>query len=106
VVVPRPQVNGKEERLQLAASGVLTASLNTLGTLDGVAAIDPSQLLGAPSSVQDMSGSGPGHRIGGKEVSDGSSGVTLNPEPLISRVIVTVSGLKVLIFFSTSDLGT
>ncbi len=54
VVVPQPQVNGKDERLQLAASGVLTASLNTLGTLEGVAAIDPSQIEGVPSSVQDM----------------------------------------------------
>ena len=54
VIVPQPQVNGKDERLGLAASGVLTAALNTLGTLDGVAAIDPSQLVGAPSSVQEM----------------------------------------------------
>ncbi|HEV7509984.1 MAG TPA: serine/threonine-protein kinase [Thermoanaerobaculia bacterium] len=53
VVVPQPKVNGNDERLQLAASGVLTASLSTLGSLDGVAAIDPPP-LGASSSAPDM----------------------------------------------------
>jgi Flp pilus assembly protein TadD/predicted Ser/Thr protein kinase len=48
VAVPRPQVNGKDERLQLAASGVLTTSLGTLGSLVGVDAIGPSQLSGVP----------------------------------------------------------
>ena len=44
VMVLRPQVNGKDERLQLAASGILTTSLSTLGSLVGVDAIGPSQL--------------------------------------------------------------
>ena len=48
VAVPRPQVNGKDERLQLAASGVLTTSLGTLSSLVGVDAIAPSQLSGGP----------------------------------------------------------
>jgi serine/threonine-protein kinase len=48
VAVPRPRVNGKDERLQLAASGVLTTSLGTLSSLVGVDAIDPSQLSGVP----------------------------------------------------------
>ncbi|MFY9823707.1 MAG: protein kinase [Thermoanaerobaculia bacterium] len=54
VVVPRPQVNGKDERLQLAASGVLTTCLSTLSGLEGVAAVDPSQLMGAPASLPEM----------------------------------------------------
>ena len=48
VAVPRPQVNGKDERLQLAASGILTTSLGTLSSLVGVDAIGPSQLSGVP----------------------------------------------------------
>jgi serine/threonine-protein kinase len=54
VVVPRPQVDGDDERLVLAASGVLTASLNALGSLEGVAAVDPLQLVGSPKSAVDM----------------------------------------------------
>ncbi len=48
VVVARPQVNGKDERLQLAASGILTTSLGTLSSLVGVDAIGPSDLQGVP----------------------------------------------------------
>jgi eukaryotic-like serine/threonine-protein kinase len=48
VAVPRPQVNGKDERLQLAASGILTTSLGTLSSLVGVDAIGPSLLQGVP----------------------------------------------------------
>ena len=44
VVVPQPQVNSKDKRLQLAASGILTTSLGTLSSLVGVDAIDSSQL--------------------------------------------------------------
>jgi len=55
VVVPRPQIDdGDDERLALAASGVLTASLNALGSLEGVAAVDPLQLVGSPKSAVDM----------------------------------------------------
>lgn len=54
VVVPKPQVEGDDERLALAASGVLTASLNTLGSLEGVAAVDPLQLVGSPKSPAEM----------------------------------------------------
>jgi eukaryotic-like serine/threonine-protein kinase len=54
VVVPKPQVEGGDERLALAASGVLTASLNALGSLEGVAAVDPLQLVGSPKSAADM----------------------------------------------------
>ena len=48
VVVAQPQVNGKDERLQLAASGILTTSLGTLSSLVGVEAIGPSELQGVP----------------------------------------------------------
>jgi serine/threonine-protein kinase len=48
VVVARPQVNGKDERLQLAASGILTTSLGTLSSLVSVDAIGPSDLQGVP----------------------------------------------------------
>ncbi len=48
VAVLRPQVNGKDERLQLAASGVLTTSLGTLSSLVGVDVISPSELKDAP----------------------------------------------------------
>jgi eukaryotic-like serine/threonine-protein kinase len=54
VVVPKPQVDGDDERLALAASGTLTASLNALGSLEGVAAVDPLQLVGSPKSAADM----------------------------------------------------
>jgi serine/threonine protein kinase/tetratricopeptide (TPR) repeat protein len=49
VVVPWPQVNGKDERLQLAASGILTTALGTLSSLVGVDAIGPNQLSGVPA---------------------------------------------------------
>ncbi|HEX3552918.1 MAG TPA: protein kinase [Thermoanaerobaculia bacterium] len=54
VLVLRPQVNGKDERLQLAASGVLTTCLSTLSSLAGVDAIGQTQLFGKPSTVQEM----------------------------------------------------
>ncbi len=54
VVVPKPQIEGDDERLALAASGVLTASLNALGSLEGVAAVDPLQLVGSPKSPVEM----------------------------------------------------
>jgi len=47
VVVLRPQVNGKDPRLQLAASGVLTTSLSTLSSLQGIVATGQTQLIGA-----------------------------------------------------------
>ena len=47
VVVPRPEVNGKDARLQLAASGVLTTCLGTLSSLQGIVATGQSQLIGA-----------------------------------------------------------
>lgn len=49
VLVPMPQVAGEDERLTLAASGVLTASLNALASLEKVIAVDPLQLAGFPS---------------------------------------------------------
>ncbi len=54
VVVPKPQIDGDDERLALAASGVLTASLTALGSLEGVAAVDPLQLVGGPKSPVEM----------------------------------------------------
>lgn len=54
VVVPKPQIEGDDEPLTLAASGVLTASLNALGSLEGVAAVDPLQLVGSPKSPVEM----------------------------------------------------
>ena len=54
VVVPKPQIDGDDERLSLAASGVLTASLNALGALEGVAAVDPLQLAGGPKTPVEM----------------------------------------------------
>jgi tetratricopeptide (TPR) repeat protein len=54
VVVPKPEIDGGDERLTLAASGVLTASLNTLGALEGVAAVDPLQLVGGPKTPMEM----------------------------------------------------
>src|SRR4051812_3708353 len=54
VVVPRPEVEGKDEKLGLAASGALSASLNTLASLAGVSPIDPVQLVGNPQSAIDM----------------------------------------------------
>jgi serine/threonine protein kinase/tetratricopeptide (TPR) repeat protein len=53
VVVLRPQVNGKGEQLQLAASGVLTTSLSTLSALAGVDAIGQTQLVGSPATLQE-----------------------------------------------------
>src|SRR6185312_8031701 len=47
VPVLRPQVNGKDPRLQLAASGVLTTSLSTLSSLQGIVATGQTQLIGA-----------------------------------------------------------
>ncbi|HEY0512234.1 MAG TPA: protein kinase [Thermoanaerobaculia bacterium] len=54
VVVPRPEVSGGDEKLRLAASGVLTASLSALGSLQGIVPVDPSQLLGSPRSAMEM----------------------------------------------------
>ena len=54
VVVPRPEVASEDERLELVASGTLIASLNALGSLEGVAAIDPLQLVGKPKSAVEM----------------------------------------------------
>lgn len=54
VVVLKPRVNGKDERLQLAASGVLTTCLSTLSALAGVDATGQTQLFGKPSTVQEM----------------------------------------------------
>jgi serine/threonine-protein kinase len=54
VVVPRPQVNGKDPRLQLAASGVLTTCLSTLSSLQGVDATLQTQLSGKPSTVEEI----------------------------------------------------
>ena len=54
IVVPRPEVAGEDERLEMAASGVLTASLDALGSLEGVAALDPLQLVGSPKSAFEM----------------------------------------------------
>ncbi|MFL6192651.1 MAG: protein kinase domain-containing protein [Thermoanaerobaculia bacterium] len=54
VVVPRPQIEGDDERLSLAASGVLTTCLSTLGELQGVAPVDPLQIVGASKSAADM----------------------------------------------------
>lgn len=47
VVVTRPQVDGKDPRLQLAASGVLTTCLSTLSSLQGIVATGQTQLIGA-----------------------------------------------------------
>jgi len=54
VLVLKPQVNGKDAPLQLAASGVLTTCLGTLSALQGVAATGPTQLVGKPATVQEM----------------------------------------------------
>ncbi len=54
VVVSRPEVTGDGDRLRLAASGALTASLSTLGTLEGIAPVDPSQIAGSPKSAIEM----------------------------------------------------
>jgi eukaryotic-like serine/threonine-protein kinase len=54
VVVPQPEVDGQDERLALAASGALSASLNTLASLQGVVPLDKLQLVGAPKSAVDM----------------------------------------------------
>jgi serine/threonine-protein kinase len=54
VVMPHPEVNGGDERLGLAASGVLSAGLNTLASLEGVVPLDPLQLVGDPKSAIDM----------------------------------------------------
>jgi serine/threonine protein kinase/tetratricopeptide (TPR) repeat protein len=54
VVVPNPEVAGDDAQLQLAATGLLTASLSTLGSLKGVAAVDPAQLVGSPKTPKEM----------------------------------------------------
>ncbi|HEY2295366.1 MAG TPA: serine/threonine-protein kinase, partial [Thermoanaerobaculia bacterium] len=54
VVMPRPEVEGDDPRLGLAASGALSAGLNTLASLEGVIPIDPLQLVGNPRSAIDM----------------------------------------------------
>ncbi|MFL6231894.1 MAG: protein kinase domain-containing protein [Thermoanaerobaculia bacterium] len=54
VLVMRPEIAGKDERLQVAASGVLTASINALRSLNGIAPVDPSQLIGSPQSTKDL----------------------------------------------------
>lgn len=48
VMVLGPQGTGKDERLQLAATGILTTSLGTLSSLVGVDAISSSQLPSGP----------------------------------------------------------
>lgn len=54
VAVPQPAVNGGDERLALAASGVLSAILDSLASLEGMAPIDPLQLVGAPETPVEM----------------------------------------------------
>ena len=54
VVVPRPQAAGDDPALRLAAAGVQSATLATLGALDGVAPLDPLQLVGSPRTAVDM----------------------------------------------------
>ncbi len=54
VVVPRPQAADGGAALRLAASGVQTAALSTLGALEGVAPLDPLQLVGDPRSAIEM----------------------------------------------------
>jgi serine/threonine protein kinase/tetratricopeptide (TPR) repeat protein len=63
VVVPQPEVDGKDDRLGLAASGVLAASLNTLGSLQSVTPIDPIQILGSPKSAIDIARSAGANEI-------------------------------------------
>ncbi|HEY4588734.1 MAG TPA: serine/threonine-protein kinase, partial [Thermoanaerobaculia bacterium] len=56
VLVLQPRVNGRGERLQLAALGARLTSVSTLGSLEGVAAIDEvsAGLPGNPSSPKEM----------------------------------------------------
>lgn len=54
IAVPKPAVDSSNERLALAASGVLTASLDALGSLEGLTPVDPLQLQGAPETPVGM----------------------------------------------------
>jgi serine/threonine-protein kinase len=54
ILVAKPEVVGEDERLRLAASSVLTASINALRSLSDIAPVDPSQILGSPQSTKDM----------------------------------------------------
>ncbi len=53
IVVPRPEV-GNDPRLQLAASGLLNAGLDTLGSLRGIAAVDPLEIKGSPRTSKEI----------------------------------------------------
>jgi serine/threonine protein kinase len=53
IVVPRPDA-GDDPQLQLAASGLLNASLATLGSLQGIAAIDPLEIKGSPKTLKEI----------------------------------------------------
>ena len=54
VLVLQPRVNGRGERLELAALGARLTSLSTLGSLEGVAAIDSAGLPGNPATPKEM----------------------------------------------------
>ena len=51
VLVQEPEVKGDDPRLSLAASGVLSASLNTLSSLEGIAPLEPRQLAGTEETA-------------------------------------------------------
>ncbi|HSS51695.1 MAG TPA: protein kinase, partial [Thermoanaerobaculia bacterium] len=52
VVVREPELNDKDERLQLAASAVSTATLSTLNSLSGVTTLDYDKFIGQPPTDQ------------------------------------------------------
>lgn len=55
IVVPPPEVAGSAgERLDLVASGILSAILSTLSALEGAAPLEPSQLGGAERSPAEL----------------------------------------------------
>ncbi|PYQ63524.1 MAG: hypothetical protein DMF53_09915, partial [Acidobacteria bacterium] len=53
VLVLQPHVNGRDERLRLAASAVRDASLRTLGSFEGVKAVYQIRPVGAPTTLRE-----------------------------------------------------
>jgi serine/threonine protein kinase/tetratricopeptide (TPR) repeat protein len=54
IVVPNPEVAGDNPQLQLAASGLQNASLGTLGSLRGIAPVDPLEIVGSPKTAKEI----------------------------------------------------
>lgn len=55
IVVPTPEVVGNPPpQVQLAATSLLTTSLNTLALLRGIAPVDPSEIKGSPKAPTEI----------------------------------------------------